>query len=94
MEILAISDFLLGAKTKDSISVVLIVFGAFIAGARDLSYDAYGYAIVLIANLTTAFYLATISRLGNDHSLLSFSRLLIYGLIVELFVGISCFREN
>ena len=45
--------------------MALIVFGAFIAGARDLSYDTYGYAIVLVANVTTAIYLATISRLGS-----------------------------
>jgi len=36
------------------ISVALIVFGAFVAGARDLSFDARGYAIVFVANITTA----------------------------------------
>nr|CAD1824943.1 unnamed protein product [Ananas comosus var. bracteatus] len=46
-------------------SVALIVFGAFVAGARDLSFDAYGYAIVFLANITTAMYLATINRIGN-----------------------------
>jgi len=34
--------------------VALIVFGAFVAGARDLSFDARGYAIVFVANITTA----------------------------------------
>ena len=43
------------------ISVALIVFGAFVAGARDLSFDARGYAIVFVANITTAVYLATIN---------------------------------
>jgi len=42
----------------------LIVFGAFIAGARDFSFDAYGYAIVFLSNITTAIYLATIARVG------------------------------
>jgi len=74
MRILAISDLFFGADTKDSISVALIVFGAFIAGARDLSYDTYGYAIVLVANITTAIYLATISRLGSLYIFISFLR--------------------
>jgi hypothetical protein len=47
------------------ISVALIVFGAFVAGARDLSFDARGYAIVFVANITTAVYLATINRIGK-----------------------------
>jgi hypothetical protein len=51
------------------ISVALIVFGAFVAGARDLSFDARGYAIVFVANITTAVYLATINRIGNAHFL-------------------------
>ncbi|KAL2346706.1 hypothetical protein Fmac_000706 [Flemingia macrophylla] len=45
-------------------SVSLIVFGAFIAGARDFSFDAYGYAIVFLSNITTAIYLATIACVG------------------------------
>jgi len=47
--------------TKLFISVTLIVFGAFVAGARDLSFDARGYAIVFVANITIAVYLATIN---------------------------------
>lgn len=42
----------------------MIVFGAFVAGARDLSFDAYGYSIVFMSNITTAIYLATIARVG------------------------------
>ncbi|MQL69337.1 hypothetical protein Taro_001641 [Colocasia esculenta] len=53
-------------------SVVLIVFGAFVAGARDMSYDSYGYAIVFISNITTAIYLATIARIGKSSGLNSF----------------------
>lgn len=45
--------------------MALIVFGAFVAGARDLSFDARGYAIVFVANITTAIYLATINRIGK-----------------------------
>ncbi|KAK4401283.1 UDP-N-acetylglucosamine transporter UGNT1 [Sesamum angolense] len=49
-------------------SVALIVFGAFIAGARDLSFDTYGYLVVFLANITTAIYLATIARIGSTSS--------------------------
>ncbi|KAH0988769.1 hypothetical protein GBA52_000252 [Prunus armeniaca] len=49
-------------------SVGLIVLGAFIAGARDLSFDAYGYAVVFLSNITTAVYLATIARIGRKSS--------------------------
>lgn len=52
--------------------MALIVFGAFVAGARDLSFDARGYAIVFVANITTAVYLATINRIGKA---ISFSNL-------------------
>lgn len=46
-------------------SVGLIVLGAFIAGARDLSFDSYGYAVVFVANICTAVYLASIARIGT-----------------------------
>lgn len=62
-------------------SVALIVFGAFIAGSRDLSYDTYGYAIVLVANIATAIYLATIARIGKSSGLNSFGLMWCNGLI-------------
>lgn len=49
----------------------IILLGAFIAGARDLSFDAYGYSVVFVANICTAVYLASIARVGivlNLHS--------------------------
>ncbi|RXH92089.1 hypothetical protein DVH24_021112 [Malus domestica] len=46
-------------------SVGVIVLGAFVAGSRDLSFDAYGYGVVFLSNITTAVYLATIARIGN-----------------------------
>ncbi|KAH9653303.1 UDP-N-acetylglucosamine transporter UGNT1 [Citrus sinensis] len=46
-------------------SVGIILLGAFLAGAWDLSFDAYGYAVVFIANICTAAYLAFISRIGS-----------------------------
>lgn len=44
--------------------------GAFCAGARDLSFDAYGYAVVFVANICTAIYLASIAHIGNSFILL------------------------
>lgn len=68
-------------KSKDFISVVVIVFGAFVAGARDLSFDSYGYGIVLIANVATAVYLATIARTGKSSGLNSFGLMWCNGLL-------------
>ncbi|XP_043723237.1 UDP-N-acetylglucosamine transporter UGNT1-like [Telopea speciosissima] len=62
-------------------SVGMIVLGAFIAGARDLSFDSFGYAIVFIANITTAIYLATIARLGKSSGLNSFGLMWCNGII-------------
>ncbi|KAI5403744.1 UDP-N-acetylglucosamine transporter ugnt1, variant 3 [Lathyrus oleraceus] len=74
---------LVGQKYTRSIifSVGLIVFGAFIAGARDLSFDAYGYAIVFLSNITTAIYLATIARVGKTSGLNSFGLMWCNGII-------------
>lgn len=46
-------------------SVGVILFGAAVAGIRDYSYETRGYALVLLSNVTTAIYLATISRIGR-----------------------------
>ncbi|KAI9085197.1 hypothetical protein K1719_032830 [Acacia pycnantha] len=62
-------------------SVGLIVFGAFIAGARGLSFDAYGYAIVFLSNISTAIYLATIARIGKINGLNSFGLMWCNGII-------------
>ncbi|KAF5726248.1 UDP-sugar transporter [Tripterygium wilfordii] len=75
--------FLTGQKYAQPVigSVGLIVGGAFIAGARDLSFDFYGYAVVLIANLTTAVYLATIARIGKSSGLNSFGLMWCNGVL-------------
>lgn len=62
-------------------SVGLIVLGAFLAGARDLSFDAYGYAVVFLANITTAIYLATIARIGKSSGLNSFGLMWCNGFV-------------
>ncbi|XP_042987730.1 UDP-N-acetylglucosamine transporter UGNT1 isoform X7 [Carya illinoinensis] len=65
----------------DVISVGLIVLGAFIAGARDFSFDGYGYAVVFLSNITTAIYLATIARIGKSSGLNSFGLMWCNGVI-------------
>ncbi|KAL4571467.1 hypothetical protein LXL04_018227 [Taraxacum kok-saghyz] len=62
-------------------SVGIIIFGAFVAGARDLSFDAYAYAIVFSANICTAIYLASIARIGKSSGLNSFGLMWCNGLI-------------
>ncbi|KAL2928209.1 Nucleotide-sugar uncharacterized transporter 3 [Bienertia sinuspersici] len=62
-------------------SVGLIVLGAFVAGARDLSFDAYGYGVVFLANITTAIYLATIARIGKSSGLNSFGLMWCNGIL-------------
>lgn len=68
--------------------MALIVLGAFIAGARDLSFDSYGYAVVFLANVTTAIYLATIARIGNTSSVWKtlFSSLMVLLFTVDTFI--------
>lgn len=74
---------LVGQKYTRSIvgSVALIVLGAFTAGARDLSFDSYGYAVVFVSNITTAIYLATIARIGKSSGLNSFGLMWCNGII-------------
>lgn len=74
---------LVGQKYSRSVigSVLLIVFGAFVAGSRDLSFDAYGYSIVFLSNITTAIYLATISRIGKTSGLNSFGLMWCNGIL-------------
>ncbi|RAL52824.1 hypothetical protein DM860_007592 [Cuscuta australis] len=67
-------------------SVALIVFGAFVAGARDLSFDLYGYFVVFLANITTAIYLATIARIGKSSGLNSFGLMWCNGIVCGPFL--------
>ncbi|KAG6494261.1 hypothetical protein ZIOFF_049281 [Zingiber officinale] len=62
-------------------SVAMIVFGAIVAGARDLSFDVYGYIMVFIANMTTAIYLATINRTSKTSGLNSFGLMWCHGIV-------------
>ncbi|KAH1110126.1 hypothetical protein GLYMA_04G066200v4 [Glycine max] len=79
---------LVGQRYSPSVifSVSLIVFGAFVVGARDLSFDAYGYATVFLSNITTAIYLATIARVGKTSGLNSFGLMWCNGVICGPFL--------
>ncbi|CAN8326939.1 unnamed protein product [Cochlearia groenlandica] len=80
---MVIEYMLTGQRYTRSIigSVGVILFGAFFAGARDLSFDFYGYTIVFLANIATAVYLATISRTGKTSGLNSFGLMWCNGII-------------
>ncbi|XP_030511822.1 UDP-N-acetylglucosamine transporter UGNT1-like isoform X4 [Rhodamnia argentea] len=62
-------------------SVGIIILGAFIAGARDLSFDSYGYMVVFMSNICTAVYLASIARIGKSSGLNSFGLMWCNGII-------------
>ncbi|CAA2958539.1 nucleotide-sugar uncharacterized transporter 3-like [Olea europaea subsp. europaea] len=74
---------LLGQKHSQYVvgSVGTIVLGAFVAGARDLSFDSYGYSIVIVSNIATAIYLSCISRIGKSSGLNSFGLMWCNGII-------------
>eukprot|EP00252_Welwitschia_mirabilis_P009035 TRINITY_DN2131_c0_g1_i1.p1 TRINITY_DN2131_c0_g1~~TRINITY_DN2131_c0_g1_i1.p1 ORF type:complete len:333 (-),score=32.40 TRINITY_DN2131_c0_g1_i1:637-1635(-) len=79
-----IMEFLLSGKKHSTPivgSVGLIVLGAFVAGARDLSFDFYGYSLVILSNITTAMYLITIARIGKSSGLNSFGLIWCNGII-------------
>uniref|UniRef100_A0A3Q7HR73 Sugar phosphate transporter domain-containing protein n=2 Tax=Solanum subgen. Lycopersicon TaxID=49274 RepID=A0A3Q7HR73_SOLLC len=83
-----VESILAGQKYSRPIigSVVIIVFGAFVAGARDLSFDFYGYAVVFLSNITTAIYLATIARIGKSSGLNSFGLMWCNGIVCGPFL--------
>uniref|UniRef100_A0A6P4AC21 nucleotide-sugar uncharacterized transporter 3-like isoform X5 n=1 Tax=Ziziphus jujuba TaxID=326968 RepID=A0A6P4AC21_ZIZJJ len=80
--------FLTGQQHSYSVvgSVGIIVLGAIVAGARDLSFDAYGYAVVFIANICTAVYLASIARIGKSSGLNTFGLMWCNGIICGPFL--------
>lgn len=57
-------NLFLNGTSDGFISVGIIIMGAFIAGAQDLSFDSNGYAFVFLANICTAVYLASVARVG------------------------------
>ncbi|ONH98400.1 hypothetical protein PRUPE_7G247800 [Prunus persica] len=62
-------------------SVGIIILGAVVAGARDLSFDAYSYGVVFVANICTAIYLASIAHIGKSSGLSTFGLMWCNGII-------------
>lgn len=68
------------------ISVGIIVAGAFVAGARDLAFDAYAYLIVFTENMCKAVYLASVSRVGKMTIISSYYIIhLVFGRSITIF---------
>ncbi|KAF7152299.1 hypothetical protein RHSIM_Rhsim01G0062900 [Rhododendron simsii] len=82
------SNIFLGPNFQ-GISVAIIILGALVAGARDLSYDSYSYAVVFISNICTAVYLASVARVGKSSGLNSFGLMWCNG--KDYSVGQSCY---
>ncbi|KAM7268806.1 hypothetical protein ACFE04_010972 [Oxalis oulophora] len=80
---LIVEYFLSGQRHSLAVvsSVGVVILGAFIAGAWDLAFDAYGYSVVCIANLCTAVYLASIARIGKASGLNTFGLMWCNGII-------------
>lgn len=80
---MCIEYILVGQKHSRYIitSVGVIVLGAFVASARDLSFTLEGYLIVILSNVTTAVYLITISHFGKTSGLNSFGLMWCNGMI-------------
>ncbi|PSR84526.1 UDP-N-acetylglucosamine/UDP-glucose/GDP-mannose transporter like [Actinidia chinensis var. chinensis] len=86
-----VTEYLLvGQKHSLSVvcSVAIVILGALVAGARDLSFDSYSYAVVFISNICTAIYLASVARVdivstlsGKSSGLNSFGLMWCNGLL-------------
>ncbi|CAK9326558.1 unnamed protein product [Citrullus colocynthis] len=84
-----IAEYLLTGQTHSPFvvgSVGMIILGAVVAGARDLSFDTYSYVVVFIANICTAIYLASIARIGKSSGLNTFGLMWCNGLICGPFL--------
>ncbi|KAL0552732.1 hypothetical protein IC582_011857 [Cucumis melo] len=79
-----IAEYLLTGQTHSPFvvaSVGMIILGAVVAGSRDLSFDTYSYAVVFVANICTALYLAFIARIGKSSGLNTFGLMWCNGVI-------------
>ncbi|XP_052200642.1 UDP-N-acetylglucosamine transporter UGNT1-like isoform X2 [Diospyros lotus] len=80
---MVVEYFLVGQKHSPPVicSVATIILGALVAGARDLSFDLYSYAVVFLSNICTAIYLASVARVGKSSGLNSFGLMWCNGVI-------------
>jgi len=73
--IVIIAQFIIMKKRvsrEEFLSVVAMVFGALIASAGDLSFDFWGYCLVVLNCGTTAWYLVLITKKQQETKLDSF----------------------
>ncbi|KAF7838772.1 nucleotide-sugar uncharacterized transporter 3-like [Senna tora] len=80
---MVVEYFLTGQRHSHFVisSVGIIIAGAFVAGARDLTFNANAYLVVFIANFCTAVYLSSISRIGKSSGLNTFGLMWCNGVI-------------
>ncbi|XP_022999280.1 nucleotide-sugar uncharacterized transporter 3-like [Cucurbita maxima] len=84
-----IAEYVLTGQTHSSFivaSVGMIILGAIVAGAGDLSFDIYAYGVVFLANISTAVYLASIARIGKSSGLNIFGLMWCNGVICGPFL--------
>jgi len=62
-------------------SVGVMVFGALIAGLRDLEFDIISYGVVLLYNCSTSMYLVLIDRTNKNTGLDKFDLMFYNGLV-------------
>ena len=92
--VVAIGEYVvLGQRTPRSsmITIMVMVSGAALAGATDLSYNARGYAWVSICVLSTAAFLILIRTIGkelelNQHALLLYNNILSLPMVLMWFL--------
>jgi len=71
------------ATREEITSVVLMVFGATVAGWGDLEFDLYGYFLTLVNCVVTALYLILIAKTSSETKLSTFS-LMFYNNVLSL----------
>jgi len=64
-------------------SVIVMVFGAFVAGYGDLTFDAWGYFLTGVNCFVTALYLLMISKKSKETGLSTFG-LMFYNNIISI----------
>jgi solute carrier family 35 protein len=77
-------------SAAELLSVIVMVFGAFIGGWGDLTFDAWGYFLTTLNCLLTAIYLVWIAKKSEETKLDTFG-LMFYNNILSLpFILIIC----
>jgi len=67
-------------------SVLLIVLGAFVAGASDITFDLFAYMLALASTLLQAAYLLYVAKSGADKTINTFGLLFYNSLLALPFV--------